>query len=151
MKEEEEEEEQEEYASIEDYSQLSINWAILGDWTAKNPIQQGEQFETGAQVFIEGLTDLGTGTANKHVTCEIGYSTTNSDPSGTDWTWQSCHWNGQWGNNHYYQGKTPEISTAGTYYYTFRFRIDEGTYAYAGTDGLWNGTSSTYKTFQVTM
>ena len=61
VKEEEEEEEQEEYASIEDYSQLSINWAILGDWTAKNPIQQGEQFETGAQVFIEGLTDLGTG------------------------------------------------------------------------------------------
>ena len=147
----EEEEEQEEYASIEDYSQLSISWAILGDWTAKNPIQQGEQFETGAQVFIEGLTDLGTGTANKHVTCEIGYSTTNSDPSGAGWTWQSCHWNGQWGNNHYYQGKTPEIPTAGTYYYTFRFRIDEGTYAYAGTDGLWNGTSSTYKTFQVTM
>ena len=58
---------------------------------------------------------------------------------------------GNGGNNHYYQGKTPEISTAGTYYYTFRFRIDEGTYAYAGTDGLWNGTSSTYKTFQVTM
>lgn len=148
--EEEEEQEQEEYASIEDYGALRISWAILGDWAANFTIGKEDQFESGAQVFIEGLTDLVTETANRHVTCEIGYSTTNSDPSSSDWTWQSCGWNSQWGNNHYYQGKTPTISTPGTYYYTFRFRIDEGDYAYAGTDGLWNGANSTFKTFQVT-
>ena len=142
-------EEEDEYASIEDYSKLSVSWAELGSWVAKNPIEKEEQFETGAQIYIEGLTNLQTGTANKHVTCEIGYSTTDTDPSNESWTWTSCHWNGQWDNNHYYQGKTPAISTSGTYYYTFRFRIDEGAYAYAGTSGLWNGTTSTFKTFEV--
>lgn len=140
---------EDEYASIDDYSKLSVSWAELGSWTAKNPIEKGEQFETGAQIYIEGLTNLQTGTPNKHVTGEIGYCATNSDPSDGNWIWTSCDWNGQWGDNHYYQGKTPVISTSGTYYYTFRFRIDEGAYVYAGTSGLWNGTTSTFKTFEV--
>jgi len=141
--------EEDEYASIDDYSKLSISWAELGSWVAQNPIRQGEQFESGAQIYIEGLTDLKTNTANKHVICEIGYSATGSNPVNTDWIWETCYWNGQWDNNHYYQGKTPEISTPGTYYYTFRFRIDEGTYTYAGTSGLWNGTNSCFGTFEV--
>jgi len=105
-----------------------------------------------SKVFISGLTNLAepATSGNKHVTCEIGYSATDPNPSGAGWTWTTCPWNSDWGNEYYYQGFTPAVSEAGTYYYTFRYRIDNGAYVYAGTDGLWNGANSVCGTFQVT-
>lgn len=134
-----------------DYSSLVINWANL-QWKDKDVINKGETFNAGSKILVNGLTDLEepATSANKHLTCEIGYSSTNPNPSGDGWTWTTCPWSGDWGNEYYYQGFTSEITNAGTYYYSFRYRIDNGEYAYAGTDGLWNGTNSVCGTFQVT-
>ena len=44
-------EEEDEYASIEDYSKLSVSWAELGSWVAKNPIEKEEQFEKGLEIL----------------------------------------------------------------------------------------------------
>lgn len=130
-----------------DYSKLAITWANL-QWS-NGDIKKGEAFNAGSNVFINGLTDT-TSESNKHLTCEIGYSPTSSNPATGDWTWSSCHWNSVWGTNHYYQGFTSNIAEAGTYYYTFRYRIDDGAYAYAGTSGLWDGSDNSCGTFQVT-
>lgn len=134
-----------------DYSSLVIGWANL-QWKDKDIISKGAAFDAGSKVLVSGLTDLeeAASSGNKHLTCEIGYSSTSSDPTSEGWIWTTCPWNGDWGSEYYYQGRTPEIQDAGTYYYTFRYRIDEGPYAYAGTDGLWNGTNSVCGTFQVT-
>lgn len=133
-----------------DYSTLSISWANL-QWNAGD-ISVGGKLNAGSKLLITGLTDLEEPATkgNKHITCEIGYSATNPDPSGEDWIWETCPWNGDWGNEYYYQGYTSAVENAGTYYYTFRYRIDNGAYSYAGTDGLWNGDSSVCGTFQVT-
>lgn len=133
-----------------DYSTLSISWANL-QWNAGD-ISVGGKLNAGSKLLITGLTDLEEPATkgNKHITCEIGYSATNPDPSGEDWIWETCPWNGDWGNEYYYQGYTSTVENAGTYYYTFRYRIDNGAYSYAGTDGLWNGDSSVCGTFQVT-
>lgn len=133
-----------------DYSTLSISWANL-QWKAGD-ISVGGKLNAGSKLLITGLTDLEEPATkgNKHITCEIGYSATNPDPSGEDWIWETCPWNGDWGNEYYYQGYTSAVENAGTYYYTFRYRIDNGAYSYAGTDGLWNGDSSVCGTFQVT-
>lgn len=144
-----EEEEEDDDDGI-DYSTLSISWANL-QWNAGD-ISVGGKLNAGSKLLINGLTDLEepATSGNKHITCEIGYSATNPDPSGEDWIWETCPWNGDWGNEYYYQGYTSAVENAGTYYYTFRYRIDNGAYSYAGTDGLWNGNSSVCGTFQVT-
>lgn len=144
-----EEEEEDDDDGI-DYSTLSISWANL-QWNAGD-ISVGGKLNAGSKLLITGLTDLEEPATkgNKHITCEIGYSATNPDPSGEDWIWETCPWNGDWGNEYYYQGYTSAVENAGTYYYTFRYRIDNGAYSYAGTDGLWNGNSSVCGTFQVT-
>ena len=134
-----------------DYSKLTITWANL-QWSSGSVISKGGTFEAGSKVEIKGLTDLeeAATSGNKHLICEIGYSATNPNPSGEDWTWTTCPWSGDWGNEYYYQGSTSEIPNAGTYYYTFRYRIDNGEYTYVGTNGLWNGTDNICGTFQVT-
>lgn len=144
-----EEEEEDDDDGI-DYSTLSISWANL-QWNAGD-ISVGGKLNAGSKLLITGLTDLEEPATkgNKHITCEIGYSATNPDPSGEDWIWETCPWNGDWGNEYYYQGYTSAVENAGTYYYTFRYRIDNSAYSYAGTDGLWNGNSSVCGTFQVT-
>ena len=133
-----------------DYSKLTITWANL-QWKDKEVINKGGTLNAGSKVEIKGLTDLEEpATAdNKHLTCEIGFSATNPNPSGNDWTWTTCPWSGDWGSEYYYQGFTSEVQNAGTYYYTFRYRIDQGAYIYAGTDGIWNGTNSICGTFRV--
>ena len=126
----------------------TISWAYL-QWAASTSINQGQVFEAGAAVFAEGLTNAAVASTNgEGITCELGYSSTNNDPSSAGWTWSSIAFNGDWGNNFYYQGTVSGIS-AGTYFYTFRFKLGTNPYAYAGTNGLWNGTSSVNGSFTV--
>ena len=133
-----------------DYSGLSITWAYL-QWAASTSISKGGTFEAGSQIFIDGLTNAESASATgEGVLCDIGYSMTNSNPTGEGWTWEACKFNADWGNNFYYQGKTSEIQEAGTYYYTFRFKMGKnGEYAYAGTGGLWDGIDSVSGIFEV--
>lgn len=126
-----------------------ITWANL-QWQAAEQIAVNTQFEAGTCVFVNGLTNVGeASTDGVPVYVQIGYSKNNSAPTGDDWTWQDCWFNGDWGDNWYYQGKTPEISEPGTYYYTFRCQYEDGVYVYSGTNGLWDGKDNALGTFEV--
>lgn len=132
-----------------DYSGLVISWANA-QWFATDVVERGQVFEAGSCVYIEGLTDLEESAVDgMGVVGQIGYSAS-PDPHGEDWIWTDGWWNGDWGNNFYYQGKTPEINESGTYYWTFRFKMGKsGEWVYAGADGLWDGAGNNCKTFTV--
>jgi hypothetical protein len=132
--------------SITAFSQ-TITWAYL-QWAASTNINQGQVFEAGAAVFADGLTNAVNSTTGEGITCELGYSSSNTNPSSSGWTWTSIAFNGDWGNNFYYQGTVSDIP-AGSYYYTFRFKLGTDDYKYAGTNGLWDGTGSVSGTFTV--
>ena len=126
-----------------------INWAYL-QWEASLEIKEGNAFEAGACVFIDGITNAMESTTGEDIVGEIGYSVNNSDPSGEDWVWsENCWFNGDWGDNFYYQAKIEDALAPGIYYFTFRFRKGIGIWKYAGTNGLWNGVESTVKSFEV--
>lgn len=125
----------------------TISWAYI-QWAASTTINQGQAFEAGAACFADGLTNAVNSTNGEGITCDLGYSSTNNDPSSQGWTWTPIAFNSDWGNNFYYQGTVSGI-TAGTYYYTFRFKSGADNYKYAGTNGLWNGSSSVSGTFTV--
>lgn len=99
-------------------------------------------------MFADGITNSVDSETGEEITCDIGYSFTDTDPSGEDWIWTSCPFNGDWGNNFYYQGRIQNL-TAGTYFYTFRFRNGSGPYKYAGTGGLWDGEVNVNGKFEV--
>lgn len=132
-----------------DYDALAITWANL-QWNATTEIDKGAKFEGGTCIFIEGLTNAEQAAVagNEHITCEIGFGET-SDPQDDGWQWQACWWNGDWGDNWYYQGTTSEIMNPGIYYYTYRIRINEKEWAYAGSNGLWDGESNVCGQFTV--
>ena len=132
--------------SLSAYSQ-TISWAYL-QWAASTTINQGQVFEAGGACFADGLTNTVNSTTGEGINCELGYSSTNNDPSSSGWTWTSIAFNGDWGSNFYYQGTVSGIP-AGIYYYTFRFKLGTDPYKYAGTNGLWNGTSSVNGSFTV--
>lgn len=133
-----------------DYSQYSITWANI-QWTAAVEIRPGEMFEAGSKVLVPGLTDQEEASVDdKGIICEIGYSRENMNPSEGDWIWTSCPFNADWGGEFYFQGRTPAIDAPGTYFFTFRYKLGpEGSYVYAGSNGLWNGSENVNGTFTV--
>ncbi len=113
-------------------------------------ITLGDNFAVYGQVFEPGVTP-GAG-QGPNITAEIGYSTTNTDPSTwTDWipaTYNNacadCN-GGQ--NDEYFADLGVAITTAGTYYYATRFTLNSGPFSYGGilADGsagnFWDGTT----------
>lgn len=129
--------------------EFPITWANL-QWQASLVIEEGSSFEAGACVYIDGITNAMESTTGEDVMGELGYSVNNSDPSGEDWIWsENCWFNGDWGDNFYYQAKIEDALAPGIYYFTFRFRKGNGAWKYAGTNGLWNGVENTVKSFEV--
>ena len=116
--------------------EFPITWANL-QWKSAGSINEGDAFEAGSRVFADGITNAMESQTGEDITCEIGYSLNDTDPSGEGWTWTSSWFNGDWGDNFYYQGRIEGLS-AGTYYYTFRVRNADGPYKYAGSNGLWD-------------
>lgn len=134
-----------------DYSDKSVTWANL-QWYDKATINVGEYFEAGTKVLIPGITDHEeiTGFDTPNITVEIGISLTETNPSAeTGWTWTPAKYNGDWGAEYFYQAKTDPIEVAGTYNYTFRIKLADNEYVYAGTDGLWDGSGNLTGTFTV--
>lgn len=125
-----------------------ITWANL-QWQASTAIVCGNQFEAGCCVFENGLTNAVESTTGEGIFVQIGWSKNDSNPSGDDWQWADCWFNGDWGDNFYYQGRTATIDEAGTYYFTFRCQQDDGPWVYAGTDGLYDGVDNILGTFEV--
>ncbi|WP_293874224.1 GEVED domain-containing protein, partial [Flavobacterium sp.] len=94
------------------------------------------------QVYKAGVTEAaGQGSG---ITAELGFSSTNSNPS--TWTnWIPATFNVQSGNNDEYQA-TLSALTAGTYYYAYRYQSGACGFQYGGYNvtggGFWNGTTN---------
>lgn len=100
-----------------------ITWAAYGSWNAGTELTTGNVFETTAEVFCNGLT-----TEEGHsdaIIAEIGYGTS-TDPTAADWQWNQGWFAWVNGSNYMYQAKTTAVEKAGTYYYTFRFKLASG-------------------------
>ena len=105
-----------------------------------------ESFTVFGQFYEAGLTDANSGAA-PGVLVDFGINTNNVDPS----TWDENSWNSAIPNpdfsfnqnNDEYQ-YTVTAAATGTYYYSFRYSIDNGcTYVYGATNnGFWNGTGN---------
>jgi subtilisin-like proprotein convertase family protein len=100
-------------------------------------------FNAFGQLYNTGAVNTPGAGAATGVTVQIGYSTTNSDPS--TWTnWSAANYNpAVTGNNDEYQGTLSGLAI-GTYYYTFRYQINGCAWQYGGYSasggGFWNGT-----------
>ncbi len=106
---------------------------------ATGSITEGESLTAYGQVWADNLTN-GAGQA-LGVYAWVGYSSTDTDPS--TWTdWMPASYNTDSGNNDEYMAAFGSDLTPGTYYYAFRYVLENGMYAYGGTDGIWNGTNS---------
>lgn len=116
--------------------------------------ETNNEFLTYAQVYEAGVTEaVGQGA---DIYAWIGYSETNSDPSGAGWTWVTAAYNGDNGNNDEYVldlGNT--ISTAGTFYVASRFSRDSTNYTYggfaSGGGGFWDGSTNVSAVYTVTV
>lgn len=126
--------------------------ANIADWcNVQSPvsgsINTGGDFNVYAQIYEAGITEAaGQGTG---VTCWIGYSTSNDDPSG--WTdWVAASFNVQSGNNDEFIAEIGSGLSVGTYYYASRFSLDGVNYTYGGYDGgFWNGTTNVNGTLTI--
>ncbi|MEK8180737.1 HYR domain-containing protein [Flavobacterium buctense] len=122
----------------------SLDWANL-QWPPNATICQGSSMTAYGQVYEAGVTP-GGGSQGAGIDVQFGYSTTNTNPSG--WSnWSTASFNqfgGGFANDEYYYNFTPPSS--GTYYYTFRYRLNGCLWQYGGfTNGggyFWDGTNS---------
>lgn len=114
-------------------------------WPANGTINAGDTFDVYAQAYEAGLTDVTSGQA-PGIEAWIGYSTSDTDPSGAGWTWIAANFNTEVGNNDEYMlNLGAAIFTPGTYYYASRWSLNSGPYTYGGYntgagDGAWDGT-----------
>lgn len=111
-------------------------------WPPNGTIAAGENFDVYAQAYEAGLTEVTAGQA-PGIESWIGYSATDTDPSGPDWTWAAASFNVEAGNNDEYTLNLGSIIPGpGTYYYASRWSLEEGPYTYGGilADGSNGGT-----------
>ena len=99
------------------------------------------------QIYEAGLTDVEPGFSGQAagIVAWIGINNANTDPSTwTNW-FETTHNAASVGNNDEYMADIGGNLLPGTYYYTFRYRLNAGAYFYGGInangDGnFWNGT-----------
>ncbi|WP_284651382.1 T9SS sorting signal type C domain-containing protein [Flavobacterium terrisoli] len=123
----------------------TVDFANL-QFPATGSICLGGSFTAYGQVYEPGVTP-GAG-AGAGITVEFGYNATNTDPAS--WTtWTAASFNSQQGNNDEYSYVfTP--GSAGTYYYTFRYKQGACDWQYGGYNGgFWNGSSNINGTLTV--
>jgi hypothetical protein len=112
------------------------------DWVNLQSPQSGSICANGTynvfgQIYAEGITN--SGGAGPSIIAELGYSTSNTNPS--TWTnWTASTFNTQVGNNDEYKATLSGLS-AGTYYYAFRYSLTGCPYKYGGINGIWNNDS----------
>jgi hypothetical protein len=106
-----------------------------------NPTSSGSVY---GQIYVKGATPSAGQIPN--IQAWIGVNSDNTDPSTwSDTAWKSAAYNsGQTGNNDEYSAQLTgaDYTTGNTYYYATRWKVGSGAYAYGGTTGPWNGTTS---------
>jgi hypothetical protein len=119
-------------------------WGNL-QWPPSGTICAGGSFDIYGQVYENGVTNASYTAPGAGIVAQFGYSTSNSNPN-TWTTWSNATYNTGAGNNDEFKGTLSGLS-AGTYYYAFRYALNNGTCyvygAYSGSGGgFWNGTSN---------
>jgi len=102
-------------------------------------INVGDNFSVLAECFEAGVTEgpgMGPG-----VEAWIGYSSNNTDPSGTGWTWIPASYTMDSLDFDEYTAEIGSSLAGGTYYYASRWRLNGCNFNYAGTGGTWNNDS----------
>jgi len=129
----------------------SIGYANL-QFPATQSVCIGNNFTAYGRVYALGVTEAAG--ANAIITAQIGYNSSNTNPS----TWPAGNWSAatysvQSGNNDEYQATLGSSLTAGTYYYTFRFSRNGCAWVYGGYSsgggGFWNGTTNVNGVFTI--
>ena len=125
-----------------------ITWVHL-QWEAANTIVVGENFEAQGQVYCNGISTADTPDASL-IIAQIGYGVV-ADPTDGSWTWADAAYSSKSGSNMAYQQSIQGLASAGTYYYSYRFKLN--TYAanwvYAGNGGVWDASEHPCKSFSV--
>jgi len=128
-----------------------ITWANL-QFPASGAITTGDAFNVYGQAYIAGLT--GNATAAAGLQAWVGYSTSDTDPSG--WSnWIPAAFNGPAGSNDEFVADLGTVlASAGTWYYATRFQYNTDAYVYGGYSdtggGYWDGTTNTSGVLTVT-
>ena len=122
----------------------NLDWVNL-QYPAEGSIRVGANYDVYSRVYEPGVTNAqGQGS---NIQAWIGYSSSNSDPSGNGWQWVTANYHTDANNNDEYKANIGTVITsAGTYYYASRFSIDDGaTYKYGGYSsgggGVWDGST----------
>lgn len=119
----------------------AISWANVQP-VSPNPITEPASATVYARVFADGSTNVTPPDQGPGITAWIGYSTSNSDPSGSGWTWIPASFFGNDGVNNDEYSATLSGLSAGTYYYVSRFQVGTGAYVYGGVNNnIWTSTS----------
>lgn len=129
----------------------ALDWANL-QWPPNATICQGSSMTAYGQVYEAGVTP-GAGSQGAGIDVQFGYSSTNTNPSGwSNWTTASFNqFGGGFANDEYFYNFTPPSS--GTYYYTFRYRLNGCAWQYGGYSSggglFWDGTNFVNGTLNV--
>lgn len=110
---------------------------------ANGTICQSGSFDAYGQIYNTGTINTPDAGQAAGVSAQIGYSSSNSDPS--TWTnWVNAGFNTQAGNNDEYKGTLSGLAP-GTYYYAFRYQINGCNWQYGGYSatggGIWGGSN----------
>jgi hypothetical protein len=118
----------------------TISWANL-QWPATGNVLPEQEYLVYAQVYAPGITEPEGQGAD--IQTWIGYSETDTDPSG--WTnWVAADYLADAGNNDEYMADIGTLITEeGTYYYASRFQYATEEFVYGGYSesggGFWDG------------
>ncbi len=127
--------------AIPDYTYLSS--------PTSTTVENCSTFTVMGMINEVGITGVGQGPG---IDAEFGYSNANTDPSTwTTWSAATFHSNTPFGDDRYSFNFTPPGT--GTYYYTFRYRLNGCDWTIAGTPGGsagWNGTTNNSGSVSVT-
>lgn len=121
------------------------DWANL-QWPPNATITQGESVTVYGQVYVAGLTDVEPNIVGQApgISAWVGISPQGENTNPESWsTWVPATWNsGHVSNNDEYEASIGASLTPGTYYYAYRFRLNDGPFVYAGVNGFWDATGS---------
>lgn len=126
-----------------------ISWTNQ-NWIANTNITSADNLEASAEVYCNGISTEATPDDSK-ILAEIGYGTT-ADPTDGSWTWVSAAYNRKSGDNMLYQQAVAAPASEGTYYCSFRFKLNTygAWWVYSGNGGVWDATDHPCNTFTVT-
>jgi hypothetical protein len=124
-------------------SAVTIGWCNL-QFPAHDTIVLGTALNVYARIYVNGITN-GAG-AGAGIQCWIGYNTLNTNPD--TWTnWVPATFNIDVGNDDEYVADIGSaFTTANTYYYASRFKLNGSPYSYGGYytigGGFWDGNTN---------